>query len=218
MGLTSPPSAPYPFSPLCAASSAELVRVQEFLHFACTSEDINNLAYALMVKGGRDQVLLPSMTSVVASIVDKAEQLASTPLLCRTHGQPATPSTMGKEWANVAYRLGRQVAATAAVPALGKFNGAVGCFNAHRVAYPGVEWERAARDLVETRLGLVYNPYSTQIEPHDWLAEVFHAVSRYNTILLDFDRDVWGYISVRGRCVGETCASLGFSPHPHPPP
>ena len=198
-----------------ASGSAPLRAASEFLHFAATSEDVNNLAYALMVKGARDAVLLPAAHDLLRAVVGMAEAQADAPMLSRTHGQPATPTTMGKEWANWAHRLGRQTAALAAVPALGKFNGAVGNFNAHAVAYPGVDWTGCARELVEKRLGLAYQPYSTQIEPHDWLAELFHAQCRFNTVLLDLDRDVWGYISLgyfkQRRVQGE----VGSSTMPH---
>jgi adenylosuccinate lyase len=198
-----------------ASGSRSLSAAAEFLHFAATSEDVNNLAYALMVKGARDGVLLPAATELLRAVVAMAEAQADTPMLSRTHGQPATPTTMGKEWANWAHRLGRQAAALAAVPALGKFNGAVGNFNAHLCAYPGVDWPAAARELVERRLGLAYQPYSTQIEPHDWLAEAFHAQARFNTVLLDLDRDAWGYISLgyfrQRRVEGE----VGSSTMPH---
>ena len=198
-----------------ASGSPALLAASEFLHFAATSEDVNNLAYALMVKGARDEVLLPAATRLLRAVVGVAEAQADAPMLSRTHGQPATPTTMGKEWANWAHRLGRQAAALGAVPAMGKFNGAVGNFNAHAVAYPGVDWPGAARALVEGRLGLRYQAYSTQIEPHDWLAELFHAQSRFNTVLLDLDRDVWGYISLgyfrQRRVEGE----VGSSTMPH---
>jgi len=201
---------------VAASGQRELGRVSEFLHFACTSEDVNNLAYALMVGEARREVLLPAMLALVARCADAAEALADVPLLSRTHGQPATPTTMGKEWANFAFRLARQAAQVRDVPLLGKFNGAVGSFNAHVCAYPaGVDWPAAARDLVERRLGLAYNPYSTQIEPHDWLAELFGAAARFNTVLLGLDRDCWGYISLgyfRQRVVrGE----VGSSTMPH---
>ena len=186
-----------------ASGSAELARVAEFLHFACTSEDVNNLAYALMVQHARREVMAPTMARVIDSIAGIGAELADAPMMARTHGQPATPTTMGKEFANHAYRLGRQLRQFNAVEVAGKFNGAVGNFNAHVVAYPALGsagWVNLAKTLVEGHLGLAYNPYSTQIECHDWMAEAFHALSRFNTVLLDFDRDVWGYISVRRRC------------------
>ena len=180
-----------------SASAPELRKVSEFLHFAATSEDVNNLAYARMATAARSQTLLPAMRSLVDACERLAVDLAETPMMSRTHGQAATPTTMGKEWANWAVRLARHARATAAVPIEGKFNGAVGSFNAHVAAYPGVAWPALATRLVEDRLGLTYAPYSTQIECHDWMAELFHAVSRFNTVLLDLDRDVWGYVSVR---------------------
>ena len=198
-----------------ASGNAQLAAAAEFLHFAATSEDVNNLAYARMVQGARDDVLVPAMTALLASVVERAEALADVPMLSRTHGQAATPTTMGKEWANWAHRLARQLAAIKAVPALGKFNGAVGSFNAHLCAYPSVDWPAAARELVEARLGLAYQPYSTQIEPHDWLAELFHAVARFNTVLLDLDRDVWGYISLGYFKQVRKAGEVGSSTMPH---
>jgi adenylosuccinate lyase len=177
--------------------------VAEFLHFAATSEDVNNLAYGRMAAEARAAALLPAMRGVVDAVAAVAIELADVPMLSRTHGQPATPTTMGKEWANWAWRLARHGRAVAGVEIGGKFNGAVGNFNAHTVAYPpnapgaAVDWPALARRLVEGRLGLVYVPYSTQIECHDWLAELAHALCRFNTTLLDLDRDAWGYISVR---------------------
>jgi adenylosuccinate lyase len=199
-----------------ATGAAELGKVAEFLHFACTSEDVNNLAYALMVKEGRSEVILPQMLSLVSSLADNAEKFADVPMLSRTHGQPATPTTMGKEWANFAYRLARQAKQVADVPLLGKFNGAVGSFNAHVVAYPlGVDWPAVSKDLIESKLGLSLNPYSTQIEPHDWLAELFHATSRFNTILLGFDRDMWSYISIGYFKQKVVAGEIGSSTMPH---
>jgi len=173
----------------------ELENISEFIHFACTSEDINNLAYALMVKAARDEVMLPAMARLLSDLIDKAHDYAGQPMLSRTHGQPATPSTVGKEFANVAARLKRQLQQIEKVDILGKINGAVGNYNAHQVAYPDIDWPLFGRRFVES-LGLSFNPYTTQIEPHDYLAELFHAQSRFNTILMDFDRDVWGYISL----------------------
>ena len=198
-----------------ASGNRQLAAAAEFLHFAATSEDVNNLAYALMVKGARDEVLVPAMTALVGSVVGQAEALADVPMLSRTHGQPATPTTMGKEWANWAHRLARQVAQLKGVPALGKFNGAVGNFNAHVSAYPRLDWPAAARELVETRLGLAYQAYSTQIEPHDWLAELFHATARFNTVLLDLDRDAWGYISLGYFKQARKAGEVGSSTMPH---
>ncbi len=178
----------------CMAEHEELDKMTEFVHFACTSEDINNLSYALMLKEARD-ALLPKLDQVINAIRKLAHANADRPMLSRTHGQSASPTTVGKEMANVVARLQRQREQFAAVPVLGKINGAVGNYNAHLAAYPEVDWETFARRFVEG-LGLTFNPFTTQIEPHDWIAEYFHALMRFNTILLDFDRDVWGYISL----------------------
>jgi len=172
----------------------ELNKVNEFIHFACTSEDINNLSYALMLKEGRS-VLLTQMTDCIAAIKDIALATASQPMMSRTHGQTASPTTTGKEFANVVARLLRQKEHFESVELLGKINGAVGNYNAHCIAYPKVDWAKFAKDFVES-LGLFWNAYTIQIEPHDYIAEYFHAVSRFNTILIDFNRDVWGYISL----------------------
>ncbi len=196
------------------AGHAELEAVSEFIHFACTSEDINNLAYGLMLREARDAVLLPAMRKVIAAIGEKARDHADQPMLSRTHGQPATPSTLGKEFANVAARLARQARQVGAVELLGKINGAVGNYNAHCVAYPDVDWPAFARRFVES-LGLVFNPYTTQIEPHDYLAETFHALSRFNTVLMDFDRDVWGYISLGFFRQKTVAGEVGSSTMPH---
>ncbi len=192
----------------------DLAAVKEFVHFACTSEDINNLAYGLMLKRGRDQVLLPVMDEIVGSLRDLAHRFADQPMLSRTHGQPASPTTLGKELANVVARLERQRTQIAGVPILGKINGAVGNYNAHSVTYPEVDWTAFAERFV-TGLGLSWNPYTTQIEPHDYVAELFDAVVRFNTMLLDLARDIWGYISLgyfRQRVIeGE----VGSSTMPH---
>jgi len=186
----------------------------EFVHFCCTSEDINNMAYALMVKSARESTLLAVMDDLIASISTQAHQAADAPMLSRTHGQAASPTTMGKELANVVARLTRQRDQFAAVTPLGKFNGAVGNYNAHRVAYPNVDWPKVTADFV-TGLGLVHNPYTTQIEPHDYLAEYFHALMRFNQVLLDLNRDIWSYISIgyfkQRKVEGET----GSSTMPH---
>jgi adenylosuccinate lyase len=176
-------------------ANAEVVKVSEFIHFACTSEDINNLSHALMCQGAREQVMLPTLDKVIAKLTEMAHAYADVPMMSRTHGQPATPSTMGKEMANVAYRLKRARARIAQVELLGKINGAVGNYNAHLAAYPGYDWEGFAKRLVES-LGLTFNPYTIQIEPHDYMAELYDAVARINTILVDLDRDVWTYISL----------------------
>jgi adenylosuccinate lyase len=186
----------------------------EFVHFACTSEDINNLSHALMADAAREQVMLPAMDRIVEALCALAESWADVPLLSRTHGQPASPSTMGKEIANVVYRLHRQRQQFAAVRMLGKINGAVGNYNAHLAAYPDVDWEANARDFV-TALGLEWNPYTTQIEPHDCLAELFAALMRFNTVLLDFARDVWGYISLGYFRQRTRAGEVGSSTMPH---
>lgn len=196
------------------SANPEVMRASEFIHFACTSEDINNLSHALMLKKGRDSALLPALDAVIARLRDLAHDLADAPMMSRTHGQPATPTTMGKELANVVYRLERQRAQLAGAQFLGKINGAVGNFNAHLAAYPELDWEALAHRFVEG-LGLTYNPYTIQIEPHDYMAELFDAVVRINTILIDLDRDVWGYISLgffKQRLVKD---EVGSSTMPH---
>ncbi|WP_326428434.1 adenylosuccinate lyase [Stutzerimonas frequens] len=193
----------------------ELAKVNEFIHFACTSEDINNLSHALMLREGRDTVLLPLMRQLADAIRGLAVQFADVPMLSRTHGQPASPTTLGKELANVVYRLERQIAQVAAVPLLGKINGAVGNYNAHLSAYPDVDWEANAREFIEGDLGLSWNPYTTQIEPHDYIAELFDAIARFNTILIDFDRDIWGYISLGYFKQKTVAGEIGSSTMPH---
>lgn len=175
-------------------SNTELAKVMEFVHFACTSEDINNLSYALMLKDARETVLLPTMQHVIDAMTQKTLDYANVALLARTHGQPASPTTMGKEWAVLTYRLARQRAQLAKVPLLGKINGATANYNAHLASYPSVDWTALSQKVI-TGLGLIYNPYTTQIEPHDYIAEYLQAVERFNTILIDFDRDIWSYIS-----------------------
>ena len=177
------------------ASVPEIARVAEFIHFACTSEDINNLAHGLMLGDARRTLLLPTLRDVAADLRALAHAQADVPMLSRTHGQPATPTTLGKEMANVYARLERSIAAIEHVPIKGKANGAVGNYNAHLAAYPDIDWERLAAKLV-AGLGLELNPYTTQIEPHDYMAELFDAIARANTILIDLDRDLWGYISL----------------------
>jgi len=196
------------------AENTELKASMEFVHFACTSEDINNLSYALMLKDFRSDCLLPELQQVVEAIKEKAHAYADVPLLSRTHGQTATPSTIGKEFANTVARLERQVQQIEAMQLLGKINGAVGNYNAHIVAYPEVDWEANAEDFV-TKLGLSWNPYTTQIEPHDYIAELFAAVCRFNTILIDFDRDVWGYISQGYFKQRMIAGEVGSSTMPH---
>jgi adenylosuccinate lyase len=192
----------------------ELRTISEFIHFACTSEDINNLAYALMLTVGRNDVLLPEMEEVILTLRAMAKTFAQTPMLARTHGQPASPTTLGKELANVVYRLQRQRDQVAAVRILGKINGAVGNYNAHMVTYPDVDWPTFAQDFVIS-LGLAWNPYTIQIEPHDYIAELFDAISRFNRVLIDLSRDIWAYISL-GYFKQQTVAEeVGSSTMPH---
>ena len=196
------------------SGNEEVARVAEFIHFACTSEDINNVCHALMARRARDDVMLPALDRVIAKLTALAHDLADASMLARTHGQPATPTTLGKEMANVVSRLKRARERVTQVTLLAKLNGAVGNYNAHLAAYPDVDWEAIARALV-ARLGLEVNPYTTQIEPHDALAELFDAFSRANTILLDLDRDIWGYISLgyfRQRAIS---GEVGSSTMPH---
>ena len=194
--------------------NAELQAVNEYVHFACTSEDINNLAHGLMLKQGLEQVILPEMLDVLAQIKHLAHNHQSQPMLSRTHGQTASPSTMGKEMANVAARLERQIKQIRQVEFLGKINGAVGNYNAHYTAYPEIDWQANAQTFVES-LGLTWNPYTTQIEPHDYIAELFDAIARFNTILLDFDRDIWGYISLGFFKQKTIEGEIGSSTMPH---
>ena len=196
------------------AGNREVMKAAEFIHFACTSEDINNLAHALMLRRARDEVLLPALDRIIERLTAMAHELADAAMLARTHGQAATPTTMGKELANVAQRLARGRAGIAAVRLRGKLNGAVGNYNAHLAAYPAVDWEKLARNFVEA-LGLEFNPYTTQIEPHDAIAELLDAYARVNTVLIDLDRDAWGYIALgyfRQKTVG---AEVGSSTMPH---
>ncbi|KXX65337.1 adenylosuccinate lyase [Marichromatium gracile] len=195
------------------AELPELAAVGEFIHFACTSEDINNLSHGLMLARGRAQ-LLDEMDQVIGAIQGLAQRYAEQPMLSRTHGQPASPTTLGKEMANVARRLQGQRARCAEVALLGKINGAVGNYNAHRVAYPEVDWPGFARDFVES-LGLTWNPYTIQIEPHDYMAELFDAVVRFDNVLIDFCRDVWGYISVGYFKQRTVAGEVGSSTMPH---
>ena len=177
------------------AGNVQVTRVSEFIHFACTSEDINNLSHALMLRDARREVLLPAMRQLEARLAELAVDLADLPMLARTHGQPASPTTLGKEMANVVYRLRRGMDRFAEVACLGKINGAVGNYNAHLSAYPDFDWEAFAWRFVES-LGLSFNPYTIQIEPHDYMAELYDACARINTVLIDLDRDVWGYIAL----------------------
>ena len=196
------------------SDNSELEKVSEFVHFACTSEDVNNLSHALMLREGRDTVLLPLADRVVEAIRTLAHDYAEQPMLSRTHGQPASPTTLGKEMANVVARLRRQRQQIADVELLGKINGAVGNYNAHLSAYPDVDWAAHARQFVES-LGIAWNPYTTQIEPHDYMAELFDAVARFNTIVLDFCRDVWSYISIGYFKQKTVAGEVGSSTMPH---
>lgn len=195
------------------AGNTELEAILEFVHFACTSEDINNLSHALMLREGRE-VFLTDANAIVNAIVKLAHDHAEDPMLSRTHGQTASPTTVGKEMANVAARLRRQVKTVEAVELLGKINGAVGNYNAHLSAYPNIDWQANAEAFV-TSLGLTWNPYTTQIEPHDYIAELFDAIARFNTILIDFDRDVWGYISLGYFKQKTIKGEIGSSTMPH---
>ena len=198
----------------CTQGHAEIAAVSGFFHFACTSEDINNLAHGLMLKASRDAVLLPALEKIIARLTELAQELAELPMLARTHGQPATPTTVGKELANVVYRLRRAYIAIDEIELLGKMNGAVGNYNAHLAAYPDFDWSTFAEEFV-TSLGLNFNPYTTQIEPHDAMAELFDAITRANTILIDLNRDVWGYISVGYFKQKVKAGEVGSSTMPH---
>jgi adenylosuccinate lyase len=195
-------------------SNREIQTASEFIHFACTSEDINNLSHGLMLKNARDNVMLPMLDKLIARLTELGTQLADTPMLAHTHGQPASPTTVGKEIANVVYRLRRQRKQLTETEILGKINGAVGNFNAHLSAYPDFNWEAFAHKFV-TRLGLTYNPYTTQIEPHDYMAELYDAMARINTILIDLDRDIWGYISLGYFKQKVVAGEVGSSTMPH---
>lgn len=196
------------------ADNAELAAVSEFVHFACTSEDINNLSHALMLREALEEGITPELNNIITAIQDLAIEHAEQPMLSRTHGQTASPSTVGKEMANVAARLSRQLKQIQSVEFLGKINGAVGNYNAHLSAYPDVDWQAHAEKFV-TSLGLTWNPYTTQIEPHDYIAELFDAICRFNTILIDFDRDVWGYISMGFFKQKTIAGEIGSSTMPH---
>ena len=196
------------------SSNSELQAVSEFIHFACTSEDINNLSHALMLKSGRDRILLPLANEVVELISQLAHQYADVPMMSRTHGQPASPTTLGKELANVVHRMRRQLRQIEAVEMLAKMNGAVGNYNAHLSAYPDCDWPAISRQVIES-MGLDWNPYTTQIEPHDYIAELFDALARFNTIMIDFSRDIWSYVSI-GYFKQKTIAGeVGSSTMPH---
>ncbi|MDE0786375.1 MAG: adenylosuccinate lyase [Porticoccaceae bacterium] len=196
------------------ADNAELQAVSEFVHFACTSEDINNLSHALMLKEGRDQIVLPALVNIQSQLASMGREFADVAMLARTHGQTASPTTVGKEMANVAFRLQRQIDLIKSVPLLGKINGAVGNYNAHLSAYPDMDWPGFAEQFING-LGLEFNPYTTQIEPHDYMAELFDGMARANTILIDYARDIWGYISL-GYFKQKTIAGeVGSSTMPH---
>jgi len=197
------------------AGDAELQAASEFVHFACTSEDINNTSHALMLTSARERVLLPALDDLVATLTRMAHELAALPMLSRTHGQTASPTTVGKEIANVAARLATARERIAAVRPLAKMNGAVGNYNAHLAAYPDVDWEAFSRGVVEHQLGLAFNPYTIQIEPHDWMAELFDAITRSNTILIDWSRDVWGYVSLGYFKQRLKAGEIGSSTMPH---
>ena len=196
------------------SDNAEVMGVAEFIHFGCTSEDINNLSHALMLRDAREEILLPAVDAILARLVALAHEQAELPMLARTHGQPATPTTLGKEIANVAARLKRARSGIAGVPLTAKFNGAVGNYNAHLAGYPVFDWEGFNRCFVES-FGLEFNPYTTQIEPHDCMAELFDAIARANTILLDLDRDIWLYVSIGYFKQKLEAGEIGSSTMPH---
>lgn len=197
----------------CEALS-ELQAVNEFIHFACTSEDINNTSHALMLKTAREEVLLPEWKKIIDAVSDLAKRYQHIPLLSRTHGQPASPTTIGKEMANVAYRLQRQYNQLEKLEILAKINGAVGNYNAHLSAYPDIDWHTFSQEFIES-LGVTWNPYTTQIEPHDYIAEFFDCVVRFNTIIIDFDRDMWGYIALNHFKQRTIAGEIGSSTMPH---
>jgi len=193
----------------------ELVLASEFIHFACTSEDINNTSHGMMLKAARDGVMLPALQSIIARLTEIAHVNADLPMLSRTHGQTASPTTLGKEFANVVARLQRAVKRIEGVEILGKMNGAVGNYNAHLAAYPGFDWPAFSKNVIEQRLGLTFNPYTIQIEPHDYMAELFDAISRTNTILLDLNRDIWTYVSLGYFKQKLKAGEIGSSTMPH---
>jgi adenylosuccinate lyase len=193
----------------------ELVAASEFIHFGCTSEDINNTSHGMMLKAARDTVMLPALQAIVARLTEIAHTNAALPMLSRTHGQTASPTTLGKEFANVVARLQRAVKRIADVEILGKMNGAVGNYNAHLAAYPGFDWPAFSQDVIESRLGLTFNPYTIQIEPHDYMAEMFDAMARANTILLDLNRDIWTYVSLGYFKQKLKAGEIGSSTMPH---
>lgn len=197
------------------ASIPKLEKYREFIHFACTSEDINNLSYALMLKDLRTQILNIELEQILNKIEELSKLHKGVAMMCRTHGQSATPSTMGKEFYNVFYRLKRQIKQLNQIEILGKINGAVGNYNAHVVSYPEIKWDDLAKTFVEDKLGLTFNPFTTQIEPHDYVAEFFDNLRRINTILIDFDRDLWGYISLNYFKQRVIAGEVGSSTMPH---
>ncbi|MDD2976475.1 adenylosuccinate lyase [Aquabacterium sp.] len=197
------------------ATHPELEKAGEFVHFACTSEDINNTSHGLMLKAARDQVILPTLDALIGTMSGLAHNLAEIPMLSRTHGQTASPTTVGKEIANVVARLANARARIAEVKLLAKMNGAVGNYNAHLSAYPDKDWEAFSQSVIENQLGLTFNPYTIQIEPHDYMAELFDAVTRTNTILIDWSRDVWGYISLGYFKQRTKAGEIGSSTMPH---
>jgi len=193
----------------------ELVAASEFIHFACTSEDINNTSHGMMLKAARDGVLLPALTAIITRLTEIAHANADLPMLSRTHGQTASPTTLGKEFANVVARLQRAIKRIEGVEILGKMNGAVGNYNAHLSAYPAFDWPAFSKNVIEQRLGLTFNPYTIQIEPHDYMAELFDAISRTNTILLDLNRDIWTYVSLGYFKQKLKAGEIGSSTMPH---
>ncbi|SEL30406.1 adenylosuccinate lyase [Roseateles sp. YR242] len=197
------------------AGKDELQAAGEFVHFACTSEDINNTSHGLMLKAAREQVILPALDRVIAKLTEMAQAMAAAPMLSRTHGQTASPTTVGKEIANVVARLRRARTVVAEVKLLAKMNGAVGNYNAHLSAYPQTDWEAFSQGVIEQQLGLTFNPYTIQIEPHDYMAELFDAVTRANTILIDWSRDVWGYVSLGYFKQRTKAGEIGSSTMPH---
>ncbi|MDQ5948498.1 MAG: adenylosuccinate lyase, partial [Pseudomonadota bacterium] len=197
------------------AGNQLLNQQREFIHFACTSEDINNTSYALMLKELKEQVLLPELTKLTTQLSSLSNDYRDIAMMCRTHGQPATPSTMGKEFYNVVYRLQRQLKQLSAQEILAKINGAVGNYNAHLVAYPNVAWDQLAQEFIETKLGLSFNPFTTQIEPHDYQAEIYDNLRRINTILIDLSRDVWAYIGINYFKQKVKAGEVGSSTMPH---
>ena len=196
------------------ATMPEINAVKEFIHFACTSEDINNNSHALILKEAREEVIAPMFNQVIDAITELAKKYAEAPMMSRTHGQPASPTTLGKEMANVVYRLRRQLKQIMDVELMAKINGAVGNYNAHMSAYPQVDWKEFSREF-EEGLGLTWNPYTIQIEPHDYIAELFDAIARFNTIVLDFDRDIWGYICLGTFKQRTIAGEVGSSTMPH---